>query len=249
MLMVELRLSALSYSVLARLLNELRSFMRKPFSRGHHMSAAAGMLALTLAASLAGCASKNPLIDDEAAARTAPAPTASTSVEPGAAAAPTASVPAPSAAATATTSPAPQGLPAAPVATAAPGVQVTAPTGLRRFLGIFSPYRIDIQQGNFVSREMVAQLKEGMQNKAGVTREQVRFALGTPLLQDIFHADRWDYVFRLKKSNGEVISSRVTVYFKGDRLVRIEGGDLPTEKEYLALIAGSAPGASSQSDK
>lgn len=128
--------------------------------------------------------------------------------------------------------------------TIASGVTTTGPTGTQRFLGFLSPYRIDVQQGNFISREMVAQLKEGMQRKEGVTPEQVRFVLGTPLLMDVFHADRWDYVFRLKKSTGEVISSRVTVFFKNNRLANIEGGALPTEKEYLAFIAGAAPGAS-----
>ncbi len=126
------------------------------------------------------------------------------------------------------------------------GVTTTGPTGVQRFLGIFAPYRIDIQQGNFISREMVAQLKEGMQRPEGVTREQVRFVLGTPLLTDLFHADRWDYVFRLKKATGEVISSRVTVFFKDNRLTSIDGGVLPTEQEYLAFIAGAAPGTPSK---
>jgi outer membrane protein assembly factor BamE len=116
----------------------------------------------------------------------------------------------------------------------------TQPTGVQRFLGFITPYRIDIQQGNFVSREMVAQLKESMQRKEGVTRDQVRFVLGTPLLTDMFHADRWDYVFRLKKSSGQVIASRVSVFFKENRLVNIDGDTLPTEKEYLAFIAGTA---------
>lgn len=119
-------------------------------------------------------------------------------------------------------------------AAASTGTQTTGPTGVRRFLGIFAPYRIDVQQGNFVSQEMVTQLKEGM------TPEQVRFVLGTPLLTDMFHADRWDYPFRLQKGNGEIITSRVTIFFKDDKLVRFEGGNLPTEKEYLARIAGSA---------
>jgi outer membrane protein assembly factor BamE len=114
---------------------------------------------------------------------------------------------------------------------------------VQRFLGIFTPYRIDVQQGNFVSREMVNQLKEGMQRKETITPEQVRFVLGTPLLTDIFHANRWDYVFRLKKGSGEVISSRVTAYFKDNRLVGIDSGVLPTEQEYLAFIAGAAPGS------
>ena len=103
-----------------------------------------------------------------------------------------------------------------------------------RFLGIFSPYRPDVQQGNFVSQEMMAQLKEGM------THDQVRFLMGTPLLNDIFHADRWDYVFRLQKGNGEILSSRVTVFFKDDRVARFEGGNLPSEKDFLNLILGDA---------
>jgi outer membrane protein assembly factor BamE len=122
--------------------------------------------------------------------------------------------------------------PAAAAAAAEEGVQVVKK---RRLFGIFSPYRVDIQQGNFVSQEMLAQLKPGM------TREQVRFALGTPLLNDIFHADRWDYPFRLLKDNGLVVSSRVTVFFKNNFLERYEGGNLPTEVEYLSLLTGSKP--------
>lgn len=177
--------------------------------------AAAGALLLALAALLSGCASKNPLIDEPApAAKSAPA-----------------AAPAPAKTAAA---------PAAPAADPAPTTVVqSGPTGIYRFLGFLAPYRIDIQQGNFVSREAVAQLEEGMKRPEGVTREQVRFVLGTPLVTDAFHADRWDYVFRLKKRNGEVIASRVTAYFDGNRLARIEGDQLPTEQEYLGLIAGS----------
>jgi outer membrane protein assembly factor BamE len=114
--------------------------------------------------------------------------------------------------------------------TAANGVQTTK---RKRFLGFISPYRVDIQQGNFASHEMVAQLKEGM------TPDQVRFVMGTPLLTDIFHKDRWDYPFLLEKANGETIRSHVAVFFKDNRLARIEGGDnLPTENAYLSLIAG-----------
>jgi outer membrane protein assembly factor BamE len=108
-------------------------------------------------------------------------------------------------------------------------VQVTRE---KPFLGFLRPYRADIQQGNFVSREMVAQLKEGM------TQDQVRFVLGTPLLTDVFHNNRWDYPFRMKKGNGEVTTSRVTLTFVDNRLARIEGGDLPTEADYLSRIAG-----------
>ena len=131
---------------------------------------------------------------------------------------------------------------AKPDTTANSDVKSVAPTRTQRFFGIFSPYRIDIQQGNFISAEMMAQLKEGMKRPEGVSREQVRFVLGTPLLTDIFHADRWDYVFRVQKGNGEVISSHVSLFFNDNRLARFDGSVLPTEKEYLALIAGSAPG-------
>jgi outer membrane protein assembly factor BamE len=112
------------------------------------------------------------------------------------------------------------------------GAQTTQSTKLQKFLWIFSPYRPDIQQGNFVSAEMLSQLKVGQ------TREQVRFLLGTPLLLDMFHADRWDFPFYLTRGNGELTTSRVTVFFKGDVVERFEGGNLPTEREYIARIAG-----------
>lgn len=122
----------------------------------------------------------------------------------------------------------------APDAVAAKGAQTSTVSTLKKFLWVFSPYRPDIQQGNFVSQEMFAQLKEGQ------TREQVKFILGTPLLTDVFHADRWDYPFYLQRGNGELTSARVSLYFKDDKVVRIDGGNLPTEKEYIARIAGPA---------
>lgn len=118
-------------------------------------------------------------------------------------------------------------------------VQGVQSTKEPRFLGIFSPYRIDIQQGNFVSSEMMDQVRDGMKRKEGLTREQVRFLLGTPLIADPFHKDRWDYAFRLKRGNGDVLSSHVALYFKDDKLDRIDGSALPTEKDYITLIAGS----------
>jgi outer membrane protein assembly factor BamE len=79
------------------------------------------------------------------------------------------------------------------------------------------PYRIDVQQGNYVTQDMVAKLRPGM------TRSQVRFALGTPLVVDPFRTDRWDYFYMLHKA-GELAERRVvTVVFKGDELLRIEG--------------------------
>jgi len=80
------------------------------------------------------------------------------------------------------------------------------------------PYRPDIRQGNFVTQEMVAQLKPGM------SRDQVRFVLGSPLLVDVFHADRWDYLYRLQSgADGSVKQRRLAVFFKDDKLVRVDG--------------------------
>lgn len=80
------------------------------------------------------------------------------------------------------------------------------------------PYRIEIQQGNFVSQEMVSQLKPGM------SKDQVRFVLGTPLLTDAFHADRWDYVYRRQRVNSNVLEHRkIAVFFEDGKLKRVEG--------------------------
>jgi len=112
------------------------------------------------------------------------------------------------------------------------GAQTTQVTKLQKFLWVFSPYRPDIQQGNFVSQEMLNQLKTGQ------TRDQVKFILGTPLLTDAFHADRWDYPFYLARGNGELTTSRVSVYFKEDKLARIDGGNLPSERDYINRLIG-----------
>jgi len=96
---------------------------------------------------------------------------------------------------------------------------------------IFRPYVPDIVQGNFVSSEQYSKLKLGM------TREQVRQILGTPLLADYFHANRWDYVFEFKR-NGQVVGKdrRITLFFDGDKLVKVEGDALPTDVELVAEI-------------
>ena len=86
-----------------------------------------------------------------------------------------------------------------------------------------TPYRMVIQQGNFISQEMVAQLKPGM------TKEQVRFILGTPLVTDIFHADRWDYVFFRELANGKRDQRNLSVVFEKDKLARVLGDLMPTD--------------------
>lgn len=83
--------------------------------------------------------------------------------------------------------------------------------------GWLAPYRIDIQQGNFVSQEMVSKLRPGM------SKEQVRFILGTPLVTDIFHADRWDYVYSFKRPGQAPERRRLAVFFEDDRLARLDG--------------------------
>ena len=104
----------------------------------------------------------------------------------------------------------------------------------RKIANAITPYRIDIVQGNFVSREQAAQLKEGM------TRDQVRFVLGTPLLTDMFHANRSDYIFSFKRGNTSVVQERrLTVWFDGDRLAKWVGADeLPSESELISEIDG-----------
>jgi outer membrane protein assembly factor BamE len=86
-----------------------------------------------------------------------------------------------------------------------------------------TPYRMVIQQGNFISQEMVSQLKPGM------TKEQVRFILGTPLVNDIFHADRWDYVFFREGADGKREQRNLSVVFEKDKLARVLGDLLPSD--------------------
>jgi outer membrane protein assembly factor BamE len=101
-----------------------------------------------------------------------------------------------------------------------------------------TPYRITVVQGNFVSKEAAAQMKVGM------SRAEVRQVLGTPLLTDMFHADRWDYVFYFKRGSTAVVQQRdFTVMFANDRVASWTGGDdLPSNLELLAEIDGDKSG-------
>lgn len=93
-----------------------------------------------------------------------------------------------------------------------------------------TPYRVEVVQGNFVSREQVDALRPGM------TRQQVREVLGTPLLTSVFHADRWDYVFTLKRQGVDPQARRLTVFFKGSEMERFEGDTMPSEAEFVATL-------------
>lgn len=87
------------------------------------------------------------------------------------------------------------------------------------------PYRMEIQQGNHLSQEKVSQLRRGM------TKDQVRFLIGTPLLTDMFHGDRWDYVFRrLPQNSDKAEERRLTVFFEDGRLDHVEGDVVPARE-------------------
>ena len=93
-----------------------------------------------------------------------------------------------------------------------------------------TPYRMDVIQGNFISKEQVDMLKTGM------SRNQVKEVLGTPLLTSLFHADRWDYVFTLKRQGVEPQAYKYTVFFTGDQLIRFEGDAMPSEAEFISKL-------------
>lgn len=84
-----------------------------------------------------------------------------------------------------------------------------------------APYKIDIQQGNIVPQESVEKLKVGM------TRTEVKNLLGTPLVSDIYHADRWDYVYSLRKGWTVEDQRKLTLTFDKEVLAKIDGQGVP----------------------
>ncbi len=107
---------------------------------------------------------------------------------------------------------------------------VVASLGLSACSGLITPYRPEVVQGNFVSREQVQALRVGM------PRQAVRDILGTPLVTSVFHGDRWDYAFSINRQGTEPQQRRLSVFFKGEVLDRIEGDPLPTEAEFAAKL-------------
>ena len=99
---------------------------------------------------------------------------------------------------------------------ALPGCSTLPGMGLLTRLSFLSPYKMDIRQGNYIDPVAVAKLKPGM------TRQQVQFIMGTPLISDVFHADRWDYIYSLQHAGKLVTTQQLTLYFKDDRLDRID---------------------------
>ena len=96
----------------------------------------------------------------------------------------------------------------------------------------FKPYVPEVVQGNFVSREQRQALRLGM------TRAQVRDILGTPLLTSVFHADRWEYAFSIRRQGVAPQAFRLTVYFRGEQLVEIDNDELPSETEFVGRLVG-----------
>ena len=92
-------------------------------------------------------------------------------------------------------------------------------------------YKLDIQQGNVITREQVDQLQVGM------NRRQVQFVIGAPMITDPFHNDRWDYYYSLQPGSGSktIASERVTLQFSGDKLVRIDNTLEPVEEDSAAV--------------
>lgn len=99
-----------------------------------------------------------------------------------------------------------------------------------RLVGGITPYKVDVVQGNFVSREQVEALQPGM------VRQQVRDILGSPLITSLFHADRWDYVFTIKRPGVLAQTRKLTAYFAGDVLERFEGDTMPSESEFVSSL-------------
>lgn len=121
------------------------------------------------------------------------------------------------------------------------GVLVLALTGCGSFKGmgatvssVVTPYKIDVVQGNFVSREQIEALQTGM------GRQQVKEILGSPLVTSLFHGDRWEYVFTIKRPSAEPQIRKLTVFFKGDALERFEGDEMPSEAEFVASLNSGA---------
>jgi outer membrane protein assembly factor BamE len=98
-----------------------------------------------------------------------------------------------------------------------------------------SPYRVEIIQGNFVSKEQVQALRQGM------PRLQVREILGTPLLTSAFHADRWDYSFTLRRQGVAPQQRKLVLFFSGDALEKFEGDEMPLEAEFVRQVDKTRP--------
>jgi len=91
-------------------------------------------------------------------------------------------------------------------------------------------YKMTVQQGNIITERMVNQVQLGM------NREQVRYLLGTPLLTDLFHTNRWDYIYTIRRGHQPMETKRLTLWFEDDQLVSLEGFAQPDPAAALAAL-------------
>jgi outer membrane protein assembly factor BamE len=117
-----------------------------------------------------------------------------------------------------------------------------------RIAGLVTPYKVEVVQGNFVSKEQ----KDALQ--VGMPRAQVRDILGSPLVTSVFHADRWEYVFTIRRQGQEPQQRKLTVFFRGDELVKVESDEMISEQEFVASLSagrglGKAPVLELPADK
>lgn len=99
--------------------------------------------------------------------------------------------------------------------------------------GLPGVYKVDVHQGNILEQEQIDQLKPGMSTR------QVRFLLGSPLIVDVFHQNRWDYFHRVKLGSGETTQQRMSLFFENDELVRIEGDTIPQPQARAEVTVGT----------
>ena len=94
-----------------------------------------------------------------------------------------------------------------------------------------TPYKVEVVQGNVVTKEQVQALQPGM------SRQQIREILGSPLMTSVFHSDRWEYVFTMKRKGVAEQTRKLTVFFQGDSFVRAQGDEMPSEEEFIASLS------------
>ena len=104
------------------------------------------------------------------------------------------------------------------------------PASTDKVLGVVTPYKVEVVQGNVITKEQAALIKPGQ------SRAQVRDILGSPLLMDVFHADRWDYVFTIRRQGAAPQQRQVIARFEGDLLKSLEAPELPAERDFVASI-------------
>jgi outer membrane protein assembly factor BamE len=108
---------------------------------------------------------------------------------------------------------------------------INEPASIKGFIAFIAPYKPDVIQGNVVTTEQITQVKPGM------TKVQVKEILGSPLITDPFHADRWDYVFTLRRQGFDDQQRSFVVLFEKDQVLKIDAPVLPSEDEFVAAIS------------